>query len=93
MPEGRLVGVEQFLSRTRSVYARADGTCSFGAVTVEGPELCFRYEDDPGRAHCWWPFSLKGELHVRIADAASEEVQRVARVADGPVQCTGAPAV
>ena len=92
-PEGQLVGTEQFLSRSSSVYARADGTCAYGQVTVEGPELCFRYEDDPGRAHCWWPFALDGELHVRIADTASDEVQRVARIADGPVSCTGAPAV
>ena len=92
-PEGRLVGTEQFLSRSRSVYARADGSCAYGQVTVEGPELCFRYEDDPGRAHCWWPFAQDGTLHVRIADAASDEVQRVARIGDGPVTCTDAPAV
>ena len=92
-PGGRLVGVEQFLSRSRSVYARADGSCAFGQVTVEGPEICFRYDDDPGRAHCWWPFSQDGELHVRFADAGSDEVQRVARIGDGPVQCTNAPAV
>lgn len=92
-PEGRLVGVEQFLSRSRSVYARADGSCAYGTVTVEGPELCFRYEDDPGRAHCWWPFTRGGELHVRIADTASDEVQRVSRIGDGPVLCTDAPAV
>ena len=92
-PDGALVGTEQFLSRSRSVYARADGSCSYGKVTVEGPELCFRYEDDPGRAHCWWPFAEGGELHVRIADTASDEVQRVARIGDGPVTCTDAPAV
>ena len=92
-PSGVLVGVEQFLSRSRSVYARADGTCAYGTVTVEGPELCFRYDDDPGRLHCWWPFEAEGTMHVRLAEPDTGEVQRVDGVSDNPVMCRPQPNV
>ena len=92
-PSGVLIGTEQFISRSRSVYARADGTCAFGTVTVEGPELCFRYDDDPGRAHCWWPFEMSGRLHVRLAEPDTGEVQRVDGLSDAPVICRPQPNV
>ena len=92
-PSGALVGVEQFLSRSRSVYARADGSCAYGTVTVEGPELCFRYDDDPGRLHCWWPFESDGTLHVRLAEPDTGEVQRVDGLSENPVMCRPMPNV
>ena len=92
-PSGVLIGVEQFLSRTRSVYARADGTCAYGTVTVEGPELCFRYDDDPARLHCWWPFQADGHMHVRLAQPDTGEVQRVDGMSDNPVMCRPQPNV
>ena len=87
-PDGALVGTEQFLSRTRSVWARADGTCSYGDVTVEGAELCFVYEDSPARKHCWWPFDDGGPA-VRYT-TTPETVQRITEIHDRPVFCDGA---
>ena len=92
-PSGALVGIEQFFGRDRSVYARADGSCAYGRVTVEGAELCFRYDDDAGRVHCWWPFEADGQLHVRIASTVSDEVQRVETITDTPVDCRPVPNV
>lgn len=88
-----LVGVEQFLGRDRTVWARADGTCAFGLVTVRGPEVCFEYDDDgPDEGpHCWWPLREGFRLYVRLADAERESRQRIAAITDEPVACAGNP--
>ncbi|PRY94931.1 hypothetical protein BCF33_0534 [Hasllibacter halocynthiae] len=86
---GALVGTERFLSRERTVWARADGSCSYGRVFAQGPELCFEYEDDAGRLHCWWPFRQDGTLKVR--STSTLEVQRIARISDDMVGCEGEP--
>ena len=92
---GALVGTEQFLSRRRTVWARADGTCAHGTVTIRGPEVCFEYDDDaPGEGpHCWWPLREEGGLAVRVADAALDEVQRIVAITDEPVACAAVPSV
>ena len=90
---GDLVGVEQFLSASRSVWARADGTCAYGTVTVEGPEVCFTYDDDAADEgpHCWWPLREGLRLYVRLADATRDETQEVTAISQEPVACTAAP--
>ncbi|MGR3540182.1 MAG: hypothetical protein ACU0BS_01960 [Hasllibacter sp.] len=89
---GDLIGTEEFLSRTRTVWAEADGTCVLGQVTVEGPAVCFRYPDEYGdRKWCWWPFEDEGDLHVRLTTA--ESVQRATELPGATVQCEGRPSV
>lgn len=89
VPDGSLVGVEQFLDRQRSLWARSDGSCSYGRVAVEGPELCFYYDDAPSVGHCWLPI-LDGEtLFVALADGS--EVQRISRITDTMVDCFDKP--
>ena len=92
---GTLVGVERFLPGGRTVWTRADGTCAYGTITVEGPELCFRYDDDgPGEGpHCWWPLREGLRLYVRLADAERNEVQRVTEITDEPLSCEALPSV
>ncbi|PRY94929.1 hypothetical protein BCF33_0532 [Hasllibacter halocynthiae] len=90
---GAPVGTEEFLSRTRTVWAEADGTCVVGFVTVEGPTICFRYPDEYGDERwCWWPFEAEGDLHVRLARPGAADVQRATPV-DATVQCEGRPSV
>ena len=85
-----LVGIEQFLARDRTVWARSDGTCAYGTVTVEGPLVCFAYDDEPlGRQHCWFPFEQEGTLLV--LDDEGDEVQAVSRITDLPVSCEPPP--
>lgn len=93
--DGALVGIERFLPHRRTVWIRADGGCAHGTVTVEGPEVCFVYDDDaPGEGpHCWWPLREGAGVFVRIADAAFDEVQKVSEIADEPLSCEAEPAV
>ena len=85
-----LVGVEQFLRRDRTVWARSNGTCAYGTVTVEGPLVCFAYDDEPtGRQHCWFPLELDGTLLV--LDDEGDEVQEISAITDAPVICDPPP--
>ena len=87
---GDLVGVEQFLRRDRTVWARSDGTCAYGTVTVEGPLVCFAYDDEPvGRQHCWIPF-VQGDT-LLVLDDEGDEVQEITRISDKPVACNPPP--
>lgn len=90
-PDRQPVGIEQFLSRDRTVWARANGTCAFGLVTAENGQVCFDYDDDPpGVLHCWVPFLRDARLFVASTDDLGE-VQEVVDISDEPVACTQAP--
>ncbi len=81
-----LVGVEQFLRRDRTVWARSNGTCAYGTVTVDGPLVCFAYDDEPtDRTHCWFPFERDGTLLV--LDDEGDEIQEITSITDVPVAC------
>jgi len=85
-----LVGVEQFLDSARSVWARADGTCTYGHITQEAGMVCFAYEDEPlDRRHCWIPFQQGTRLFVVFPNG--REIQEVVELTDAPVTCTPAP--
>ena len=87
-PSGARVGVEQFLSRVQSVWTRDDGSCTYGEITTDPLYICFVYDDDPGREHCWVPFTVEGRLIVR---SPGGDMQEVTQVSDAPVGCTDAP--
>ncbi|WP_299045331.1 hypothetical protein [uncultured Tateyamaria sp.] len=90
-PDRQPVGTEQFLSRTRTVWARANGTCAYGTVTVTEGQVCFDYDDDPpGVRHCWVPFLRDARLFVASTDDLGE-VQEVVEISDDPVGCTQVP--
>ena len=90
---GALIGFEHFLPGGRTVWARADGRCAHGTISVEGPEICYRYDDAaPGEGpHCWWPLREEGRLYVRLADAAREERQRITAITEEPMSCEAVP--
>lgn len=90
-PDRFPVGTEQFLSRDQTVWARADGTCAYGRVTMENGQVCFDYDDDPpGVRHCWVPFLRDARLFVASTDDLGE-VQEVVEINDDPVACTQVP--
>ncbi|MBY5933065.1 hypothetical protein KUV51_08660 [Tateyamaria omphalii] len=90
-PGRQPVGIEQFLSRSRTVWARANGTCAYGLVTVEEGQVCFDYDDDPpGVTHCWVPFLRDARLFVASTGDLGE-VQEVVEISEDPVACTQAP--
>ena len=86
-PSGQLVGIEEFLSHDRTVWARDDGTCTYGRIILDGLYICFRYEDDPGVDHCWIPYDHADGMLVW----SSDDVQHVTSISDRPVVCEGAP--
>ena len=83
-PGGSLVGVEQFLSRTRTVWSRDDGTCTYGKIEVRGPQICFFYEDLPVQEHCWVPFQSDDGL---VVVSTSRAIQKVTKITRKPVVC------
>ena len=90
-PDRQPVGTEQFLSRTRTVWARANGTCAYGIVTADEGQVCFDYDDDPpGVRHCWVPFLRDARLFVASTDDLGE-VQEVVDISEDPVACTQVP--
>ncbi len=83
---GRLIGVEEFLSRKRSVWERSDGSCAFGTVYTKDQQICFLYDDQAQPiAHCWTPFALHDRLWVVGSQAG--EVQEITEIADEKVSC------
>lgn len=86
---GVTVGVEQFLRRDLSVWAQADGRCSYGHIEIRGPVLCFIYENFPNPQNCWMPFAADDELLVM--STSSRQIQRVTQITDEPVVCEGVP--
>lgn len=90
-PDRQPVGTEQFLSRSRTVWARANGTFAYGLVTTQDAQVCFDYDDDPpGVLHCWVPFLRDARLFVASIDDLGE-VQEVVDISDDPVACTQVP--
>lgn len=85
---GQTVGVEHFLSRSQTVWARSDGSCTRGQVTLRDELICFTYDDQPAVDHCWTPFLFEGDLVVRGTRGA---LQRVSEMSDVPVVCTDVP--
>ncbi|MBD3662484.1 hypothetical protein H9Q16_00960 [Sulfitobacter sp. TSTF-M16] len=82
------VGTEQFLRRDLSVWATSTGRCTYGTITVRGPQVCFLYDDFPDPENCWLPFEYNGDLVVM---APTGEVQRVTKITERPISCEGAP--
>jgi hypothetical protein len=86
--DGRVVGVEQFLSRQQTVWTRRDGSCTYGRVTLTEQTVCFTYEDQWDVDHCWFPYDRDGTL---IVQSLRGSLQQVSRITDLPVVCYDAP--
>lgn len=86
-PNGGVVGVEQFLSRSRTVWATPEGTCTYGKIELRGNQICFIYEDLPNPEHCWVAYDLEGRLVVVNSPTSIQQVTRITRE---PVICEDA---
>ena len=83
-PNGGVVGIEQFLSRSRTVWATPEGTCTYGKIELRGSQICFIYEDLPNPKHCWVPYAFEDKLVV-VSSATS--IQQVTQITQQPVIC------
>ena len=89
---GDLVGTEEFLSQTVSVWRMEGRGCVYGQITTPDGQICFLYDDDvDGVPVCWWPFEHKGKLLVRLATFAYTEIQEVRSISDDGLNCPTAP--
>ncbi|WP_368040250.1 hypothetical protein [Ruegeria atlantica] len=89
---GEIVGTEEFLSSTVSVWRREGRGCVYGQITTPNGQICFLYDDEiEGPAVCWWPFEYEGRLMVRLATLANSEIQEVRRITTEGLNCPSAP--
>lgn len=56
------LSAEQYLSNRRVILLHDGGTCMHGHWQPEGDKMCFYYEQDPDRAHCWHYIAGPGDL-------------------------------
>lgn len=89
---GDLVGTEQFLSPSLSVWKERGDTCVYGQITTPNGQICFLYDNDlDGIPVCWWPFLHQDRLMVRLASFTDGEIQEVRRVSEDGLDCPSAP--
>jgi len=72
--DGRLLGIEIFLSDRKVIWQAADGTCQNGIWQVQNGYVCYLYEGfDPG--HCM-TYRADGDRMVGTTDLGEEFILR-----------------
>lgn len=93
-PEGRLVGVEEYLRRDLSVWRDRSDICVYGRVTVEDGQVCFLYDNDEDRVPvCWIPFVSEDRWFVLNTNGVRREIQEITRVSEDGLDCPVKPGV
>ena len=91
-PSGELVGTEEFLSPTLSVWRMVGRGCVYGQITTPDGQICFLYDDDEdGIPVCWWPFMHEDRLMVRLATFSYSEIQEVRSITEDSLNCPSTP--
>nr|WP_217359519.1 hypothetical protein [Ruegeria arenilitoris] len=91
-PSGFLVGAEEFLSPTLSVWRMEGRGCVYGQITTPNGQICFLYDDDAdGVPVCWWPFLHEDRLMVRLASFSRREIQEVRSITEDGLNCPSTP--
>ncbi|MBO9450170.1 hypothetical protein J7426_07900 [Tropicibacter sp. R16_0] len=92
LSSGRLVGDEQFVSRTQTIWKTPENGCVIGQLYVDRGRVCFVYEDIRGdMPACWWPYEYDGGIIVRPVGEFTRGVQRIEGVSDEPLTCETLP--
>ena len=87
-----LVGTEEFLNRSFSVWRMEGRDCVYGQITTSNGQICFLYDDAPdGLPVCWWPFLHNNRLMVRLARFVGSETQEVRSITEDGLNCPSAP--
>ncbi|MDP5217817.1 hypothetical protein Q5Y75_11350 [Ruegeria sp. 2205SS24-7] len=88
---GELVGVEQFLNRSLSVWREPGQPCVYGKITTPEGRICFAYDNRQGPPVCWWPFMRGDQLMVRLDVLLNAEIQEVRAITSAGIDCPNAP--
>ena len=84
--DGRPYGIEQYLPGRRVIWAFIGEECREGSWFPIGQEICFEYDEEPGRLHCWTFFAGPEGLIARSEGGGDlVEVQR----SEAPMYCPG----
>ncbi|MCB5410552.1 hypothetical protein [Pseudogemmobacter faecipullorum] len=82
-----LYGVETFLSGKRVIWRDAE-RCMHGSWEQVGEQICFLYEDNPGRPVCW-TYHDRGGWLMGFYEGRRDSVPIMLYPAQGPLVCDG----
>ena len=85
---GAPYGVEQYLPGRRVIWAFIGGPCREGTWFPAGDRVCFEYDDEPGRLHCWTFYDTADGMVARSAGMGQGDVVSVERTSE-PMSCPG----
>ena len=85
---GQPYGVEQYLPGRRVIWAFVGEECREGDWFPVGDQICFEYDNEPGRLHCWTFFEGSEGLMARAEGLGGTELVEVQRSPE-PMYCPG----
>ena len=85
---GEPYGIEQYLPGRRVIWAFIGEECREGSWFPVGSQICFEYDDEPGRLHCWTFFDGADGLVARSEGPGGTELVEVRR-AEEAMYCPG----
>ncbi len=86
---GQPYGIERYLPDRRVIWRFLGEECREGQWFESGQQICFVYDDEPGRQHCWMFFLSPEGLRARFAgDPDGAELVEVEQ-SDRPMMCPG----
>lgn len=87
--DGVPYGIEQYLPGRRVLWSFIGEDCREGSWFEAGPQICFVYDDEPQRQHCWTFYDTGNGLRARFGnDPEGTELIEVLR-STAPMQCQG----
>lgn len=84
--DGVPYGIEQYLPGQRVIWAFIGEECREGSWFAAGPQICFEYDDEAGRLHCWSFFETPDGLIARSEGIGTSDLVEVARSPE-PMYC------
>jgi hypothetical protein len=86
---GRPYGVEQYLENRRVIWAFIGEECREGRWFEAGEMICFSYDDDPARLHCWEFYDSEAGLLARIRNGSGATELVEVEQSPAPLHCPG----
>jgi hypothetical protein len=87
--DGVPYGIEQYLPGRRVLWSFIGEECREGTWFEAAPQICFVYDDEPARLHCWTFYDTGNGLRARFGDDPDgTELIEVLR-SPAPMMCRG----
>ena len=85
---GAPYGMEQYLPGRRVIWAFIGEPCREGRWFPVQERICFEYDDEPGRLHCWQFFDSPDGLVARSSGMGPNDLVAIDRSTQ-PMDCPG----